>query len=252
MNQTTARTMAILQLIATHEQGITLQEIANNMGMAKSSASVIVHTLLDLNYIKTVENNEKKYCLSVEAFILGMKYVDKLDFVKECGQYLPELAEKYNRTAFVAVLNDTKVVYVYKYVAQRARLATCSIGASKDAYATALGKAIVAFLPTEEQASLISQMDFRPLTDNTITTPEAFREEMHITSARGYSRERGELEELTICYGAPIYDYSGRVIASISLSDIYHGNDVQADCLIADLLDTASKISRSMGYTPRD
>ena len=55
MNRTTERSMAILQLIANSENGITLQEISRQMDIAKSSASVIVHTLRELNYIKTAE-----------------------------------------------------------------------------------------------------------------------------------------------------------------------------------------------------
>lgn len=59
MNRTVERTLAILKIIANSEHGITLQEIANQMDMAKSSTFAIVHTLLELNYISTVENNDK-------------------------------------------------------------------------------------------------------------------------------------------------------------------------------------------------
>ena len=97
MNRTTERSMAILQLIANSENGITLQEISRQMDIAKSSASVIVHTLRELNYIKTAENNDKKYVLGVETFTLGMKYLNELSFVKQCAAYLPAVAEKYNR-----------------------------------------------------------------------------------------------------------------------------------------------------------
>lgn len=105
MNRTVERTLAILELIANSENGITLQEIAQAMDMAKSSAFVVVHSLLELQYIKTVENNDKKYCLDIRTFSLGMKYVSDLTLIKQCGSYLPALAEKYNKTAFVGVLN---------------------------------------------------------------------------------------------------------------------------------------------------
>lgn len=131
MNRTVERTLAILELIANSENGITLQEIAQAMDMAKSSAFVVVHSLLELQYIKTVENNDKKYCLDIRTFSLGMKYVSDLTLIKQCGSYLPALAEKYNKTAFVGVLNGTQVVYLYKYVGRNARLATCAIGSSQ-------------------------------------------------------------------------------------------------------------------------
>ena len=110
MNRTVERTLAILELIANSENGITLQEIAQAMDMAKSSAFVVVHSLLELQYIKTVENNDKKYCLDIRTFSLGMKYVSDLTLIKQCGSYLPALAEKYNKTAFVGVLNGTQAV----------------------------------------------------------------------------------------------------------------------------------------------
>ena len=67
MNRTVERTLAILKIIANSEHGITLQEIANQMDMAKSSAFAIVHTLLELNYISTVETMIK-YCLGSRLF----------------------------------------------------------------------------------------------------------------------------------------------------------------------------------------
>ena len=152
MNRTVERTLAILKIIANSEHGITLQEIANQMDMAKSSAFAIVHTLLELNYISTVENNDKKYCLGVETFALGMKYANNQSLVQQCVIHLPGLAEKYNKTAFLGILNGSNVVYLYKYVAENARLATCSIGSSKPAHATALGKALIAFLPPKRSA----------------------------------------------------------------------------------------------------
>lgn len=249
MNRTAERTLAILQLIANSEQGITLQEIANKMGMAKSSAFVIVHTLLELNYIKTVENNDKKYRLGIETFSLGMKYVNDLNLVKQCENFLPAIAEKYNKTAFMAVLNGSKVVYLYKYVAQNARLATCELGSSKDAYVTALGKAILAFLSEQEQRNVLENTEFKQLTEYTITSPELLLQELSAIRQRGYSTEERELELITSCYGAPVFDYSGKVVAAISLSDFYNPEQDSA-ALVEDLVKVAGEISRNLGYIP--
>lgn len=249
MNRTVERALTILQLIANSDNGITLQEIADKMAIAKSSAFVIVHTLLELNYIKTVINNDKKYCLGIESFKLGMKYLNDVSLVNQCACYLPALADKYAKTAFVGVLNDCEVVYLYKYVAPNARLATCAIGATKPAYATSLGKAILAFLPKGEQIALADKIEFYPYTSNTITTKDQLLVELDTIRQKGYSTERGELTEMTLCCGAPIFDYSGKVIASISLSDIDAGNE--DECTMAsDLLSVAENISKLLGYNP--
>lgn len=250
MNRTVERTFAILQLIADSKDGITLQEIANEMDMAKSSAFVIVQTLLELNYISTVQNNNKKYCLGIETFSLGMKYVNDMSLVEQCAAYLPPIAEKYDKTAFVAVLNGTKIVYVYKYVAQNARLASCALGTRKEAYATSLGKAIIAFLPEAEQSALVDKIQFKALTNFTITSKERFLDEIEQTRKRGYSLDVRELEDITSCCGAPIFNYNGEVIAAASLSDIYNEN-LDDKKVAEDLKDVALQISKCLGYFPK-
>lgn len=247
MNKTLERSLSILQLIADRKNGITLQEIANEMDMAKSSAFVIVQTLLELNYITTIRDNDKKYCLGIETFSLGMKYVNDMSLVNQCAIYLKPIAEKYNKTAFVAVLNGTKIVYVHKYVAEKAMLASCALGTRKDAYATALGKAILAFLPREEQNRILDATQFKAYTDYTITSKEKLLDELDKTKRRGYSLDVKELENITSCCGAPIFDYHGKVIAAVSLSDIYNENldDIQ---VAEELKETAAQISKSLGY----
>lgn len=249
MNKTLERSLSILQLIADRKSGITLQEIANEMDMAKSSAFVIVQTLLELNYITTIRDNDKKYCLGIETFSLGMKYVNDMSLVNQCEVFLKPIAEKYNKTAFVAVLNGTKIVYVYKYVAEKAMLASCALGTRKDAYATALGKAILAFLPREEQNAILDATHFKAYTDYTITSKEKLLDELDKTKRRGYSLDVKELENITSCCGAPIFDYNGGAIAAVSLSDIYNEN--LDDVVIAEeLKETAMQISKSLGYLP--
>lgn len=247
MNKTLERSLSILQLIADRKNGITLQEIANEMDMAKSSAFVIVQTLLELNYITTIRDNDKKYCLGIETFSLGMKYVNDMSLVNQCAIYLKPIAEKYNKTAFVAVLNGTKIVYVHKYVTEKAMLASCALGTRKDAYATALGKAILAFLPREEQNRILDATQFKAYTDYTITSKEKLLDELDKTKMRGYSLDVKELENITSCCGAPIFDYHGKVIAAVSLSDIYNENldDIQ---VAEELKETAAQISKSLGY----
>lgn len=249
MNRTVDRTFKILQLIAGSNRGITLQEIANEMDMAKSSVFVIVQTLLELNYITTLRDNDKKYCLGIEIFSLGMKYIDDMSLVQECTSRLQPIAEKYGKTAFVAVLNGTKIVYVHKYVAQNARLASCAIGTRKEAYATSLGKAILAFLPPDEQSAVLDKIDFKPLTDYTITSKEKLLEELKKTKARGYSLDKGELEDITSCCGAPIFDYTGKVIAAVSLSDICN-EQIDNIQVAKELTEIALEISKNLGYHP--
>ena len=155
-----------------------------------------------------------------------------------------------NKTAFVAVLNGSKIVYVYKYVAQNAKLASCALGTRKDVYATSLGKAILAFLPEEEQKGLLDRLQLQALTQYTITSKEKLVRELEKTKERGYSLDVRELEDITSCCGAPVFDYSGQVVAAVSLSDIYNEN-LDDNQVAEELKAAAMDISRGLGYLPK-
>lgn len=248
MNNTIFRTVQILKFIAERKNGTTLQDISTYFDIPKSSAFVIIQSLLELNFIDTLPFNDKSYCLGVEAFTLGIKYYNDLDTVSHCINNVKELADKYGKTAFVSVLNDTKIAFVGKYVAPNAVLATCALGSRKDIYATASGKAFLAFIPKEESDSLIEKIKFETLTEYTINTKEKLEEELDITRKRGYALERQEDRNISSCCGVPVYDYTGKVILSLSLSDVYNPN-IDNEQMALELRETADKISQSLGFS---
>lgn len=247
MNNTIFRTMEILEFISERKQGTTLQDIVNEFGYPKSSAFVIVQSLYELNYISTMPYNDKSYCLGMKAFALGIKYYNDLDIVNQCLELLKPIADKYDKTAFVSVLDGTELVFMGKYVAPKAVLASCALGARKDVYATASGKAILAFLPDQDRNNVIDKIEFKNLTEHTINTREKLIEELDVTRLRGYALEMQEDRSISSCCGVPVYDYTGKVAVAISLSDVYNAN-IDNEQLANELLEIASKLSKSLGY----
>jgi DNA-binding IclR family transcriptional regulator len=249
VNRTVERAMQILQIVSLKSNGTTLQEIADALQIPKSSAFVIVQTLLAGKYIAPMKHNEKKYCLGIEVFTLGMRYVNDLNWVRQCAIFLDPLAEKFNKTAFVGVLEGNSVVYVHKYVAKKAILASCALGSRKEVHATALGKALLAFLNEETLQETLDTLTLSSVTENTITDKIKLLAELAVTRQRGYSLDVKEQDLMMACCGAPIFDYSGNVIAAISLSDIYDSKTDEAS-IAGELKEVANKISESLGYNP--
>ncbi|MFI3169748.1 MAG: IclR family transcriptional regulator [Faecalibacterium sp.] len=250
MNNTIFRSVQILNYIADRQNGTTLQEISNHFDIPKSSAFVIVQSLLELDYIATSPFNEKSYCLGVEAFVLGMKYFNHLDVVNICIAQVQPLADQYGKTAFISVVNDTKIAFVGKYVAPTAVLATCALGSRKQVYATASGKAFLAFLPAAESEKIIEKIEFERLTDYTIVSKEKLEEEIVATRLRGYALERQEDRTVSACCAVPVYDYTGKMIVSISLSDVYNP-EIDDEQMGQELKNIATEISKTLGYAGR-
>ncbi|MFI3128838.1 MAG: IclR family transcriptional regulator [Bacillota bacterium] len=247
MNRTVLRSAQMMKFVAKNKDGVTLQTIAEHLEVPKSSAFVILQTLLELNFIVPSRYNDKKYRLGLEAFTLGMQYVNDLDVVSQCAQQLDPLADKYGKTGFVGVLSGRSIVYIHKYVADGVRLASCDLGSRKRAHITALGKAIMANLSKELLCELLEKIDFEPATENSITSRERLETQLTETKKKGYSLDDRENDTMLSCCAAPIFDYTGKVVAAISLSDLYReGEDVEQMAL--ELKIAAEKISIQLGY----
>ncbi len=249
MNRTITRSFEILEYVSNvDEKGVSLKDIIKETGMPKSSAFDIVHTLLALRYLEISKYNEKKYVLGLSAFTLGIKYSNSKSLISVCSPYVHQLADELNRTTFVGVLDGTDIVYIHKYTAKYAKLATCNIGTRHEAYCTSLGKALLAFLEPDKQSMILDQIKFVKKTSKTIDSKEVLIKELIETKQRGYSVDNKENEELMICYGAPIFDYTGKVIAAISFSDMR--NPILTDEQIGiKIRNVALQISRELGYT---
>ena len=247
MNRTIRRTFDILNFIATGD-GVTLKEIIDNVKMPKSSAFDIVHSLLELNFIEPNYYNDKKYELGINAFALGQKYTQKKSFVDICAKHLMPLANELERTTFGGVRNGAEVIYVYKFMGDGAKLATCSVGSSHPVYTTALGKSLLAYLDSDTQKEILDTISFIEKTSNTIKNKESLLVDLNDTKKRGYSIDNKENEKLMICYGAPIFDASNKVIAAVSFSDIK--NPVLSDEEIGSKIrQCALSISIELGYS---
>ena len=247
MNRTIERAYDMLDLVSKSKDGLSLAEIINDMNIPKSSAFDILHSLVSLKMIEPSRYNDKKYILGINAYFLGIKYSQSKSLIDVCSKYVNELADKLKRTAFVGLLDGTDIIYIYKYMGAGAKLATCKVGTKHEAYATALGKAYMGLLDDNVQNDLIHNIDFKKKTSRTIDNALSLKKELNDVRLKGYSIDNKETEELMICYGAPIFDFTNNVIAAISFSDMK--SPLMSDDEIGkEIRNCALKISRELGY----
>lgn len=249
MNRTIVRAVKILEILAANPQGTSLIELARALEMPKSSAYEIVQTLLKLKLAETSLYNSKLYVLGSRAFSIGSKYVSSNDIIHLGSHYLREVAAKYNKTGFMGFLDEDEVVYVYKWQSPKAKLAACDLGTRHPVYCTSLGKALLAWLPKERRDEIIANIKFEKKTERTITDPEGLKKELEIVRMRGYSIDNREVENHMACYGAPIFDHMGNVVAAISVSDMYNEEEMKNGQVGLDIRAAADKVSAGLGFT---
>ena len=250
MNRTIVRAVKILEILSNNKEGTSLIELSKTLEIPKSSTHEIIQTLLKLKLAETNVYNPKLYVLGSKAFSIGSKYISTNDIIHFGSHHLREVADKYNKTGFIGFLDDDKVVYVYKWQSPQAKLASCDLGTRHPVYCTSLGKALLAYLPKDKSEEIISKTEFVKKTENTIMSPEKLMEELELTRRRGYSVDNREVENHVACYGAPVFDNYGNVVAAISVSDLYNPDEIKNCQVGLDIRAAADKISSRLGFNP--
>jgi DNA-binding IclR family transcriptional regulator len=145
------------------------------------------------------------------------------------------------------------VVYLDKVEPSNRRVWLSSrIGTSNPVYCTAMGKAMMAFLPEEMQAEIMGKIRFVRYTHRTLMTPEALMRSLERVRRRGYAIDDEEVEEGVRCIGAPILNETGHPMAAVSVSGPTSRITQQSVPGIAEhLMRCCREISGSLGIKER-
>ena len=238
INRTTQRTIEILDLIASSQDGLTLNEIAKELNMPKTSAFDILETLVQLNMLYIKEQRLKTYAI-------GNMYSKTSLLLNSAGPIMKRLSQEIGTTTLLAKENNGSLLYTLKHEPAKKIIATPEVGEVAYLHSTSIGKAILAF--SKHQLELIDKLDLYPMTKRTITSKKALTQELLIIKERGYAIGNRENEEYTYAIAAPIFDYHGVVSSAIGVVNLYK-EEYQAEEDIKKVVEAAKEISRLLGY----
>jgi len=202
--------------IAEHlkeEGGKTVTELANDFDMPKSTIQVYLNTLYEHNFVK---KNDGKYEIGLRFLEFGTHALWDLPVYPEVKAKVDELADLTGELAACFVREELAAVYIYGIEGERAIRTDLSIGDRSDLYATASGKAILAYLPADDIERIIDA-GLEQKTEHTLTDPDALRAELRTIREQGYAYSNEESVEGMRAVAAPIL-IDGDVVGSISLA----------------------------------
>ena len=252
-SQSLERGLAILSSFHSDRPLIGVSELSRGLELSRSTVHRYVATLAKLGYLQQ-DSDSKRYRLGPKVLDLGFSALSSMDLLEISAPHLRQLSDETQRTVNLAILDGTDVVYIERCRAarpgQREIDLNLHVGARLPAYCTAMGKAILAFIPEERLEEIIEQIDFAPRGPNTLTDPEAFRVELDKIRTSGIAVNDEELAYGLRSIAAPILSHSGEVLAALNLA--VHRTMVSMDELIARfgpaVTQTAHDISLSMGH----
>jgi DNA-binding IclR family transcriptional regulator len=235
------RGFAILDLLAK-EPGLSFTEIHKRLGLPKSSAHHLVASLVDLGMLQCQADGG--YVLGLRLFELGAAAAGQRRIDREAHPVLTALAWKETLTCHLGVLEGHQAVYLSKVECDQEIKVNTWIGKRLCLNRSALGKALIAWLPDAEIAELATHVDWEAKTAKTIGDVDGLRADLALVRQRGWALDDEE-DVLNIrCIAAPVHDEKGRVIAAISaVGTVLQMVDERLEPLAAKVIEAAAKIS---------
>jgi IclR family transcriptional regulator, pca regulon regulatory protein len=223
----------------------TLSDVARTTGLSRAAVRRFLLTLEQLGYVRETGG---RFALAPRVLELGYAYLSSLTLPEVAQPHLERLVAAVHESSSVSVLDGADVVYVARVPTRRIMSVTISVGTRFPAYATSMGRVLLAGLPDEQLDELLAGSDLRKLTSVTIRSPQKLREEIDRVRRQGYAIVDQELEAGLRSIAAPLHDSGGGVVAAINLSTQASRSTVSdmKRRLQPALLDTAAAIERDL------
>jgi len=232
----------ILEILSAHSPlGVT--EIADELGLKKSSVSRLLKALAELGYAE-VTAQRGQYRIGPRILVLAKGYLEDDRLVRESQPILHELSQTLRASAHLAVLAGGDLVIVAKEPSPEHIQVTTRVGGRTPLHASALGKVLLADLPEKKRAALLGPTLTR-YTEKTITDHRKLQKSLDEIRDQGFAVEVEEEHQGVGCIGAPVRNALGRWIAAISVAGPLHGTPFKIDAAHQQLVvEKAAELSR--------
>jgi IclR family pca regulon transcriptional regulator len=255
-SQSLERGLAILTCFTPKRPVLGIADIADELGMSRSTTHRYVITLVALGYLE--QGASRKYRLGLRVTNLGMSALNSTGLREHAHPYLEELRQRTSYTTSLAVLDGSDIVYVDRARSFRRGQGKIDLdlhpGSRLPAYCTAMGKMLLANLPEADQRELLGSIKLAKRGPNTITSKKALREELEEVHEEGFAVNDEELAPDLYSIAAPVRNEAREVVAAINVAA--HSSMISleemVDALSPHLLSTADRISARLGYRRAD
>ena len=239
--QSLDRGLAVIRAFGPDRERLSLSEVARATGLTRAAARRFLLTLVKLGYVR---NDGREFSLRPRVLELGYAYLSGLALPEVAMPQLEELSAELHESSSVSVLDGHQIVYVARVAHKRIMTVAISVGTRFPAYATSMGRVLLAGMSEDELDRYLAEATFEAFTSHTVTDPAGLRQIVHDVARQGYAIVDQELEDGLRALAAPIRDASGTVTAAINVSA--HASRVSPDAMRAELLPSLLKTARQI------
>src|ERR1700685_3994105 len=247
MIQSVQRAAQILGVLGSGPPRLGVTEIAERLGLAKPTVHGLLRTL-EAHELVAQDSDTGKYSLGPGVLQLGNAYLDGSELRSRSLRWAEALALQAKEAVWVGTLSGSRVIVLHHVFRPDNTVQILEVGAAIPWHACALGRAIAAYLPADQRASLLAT-ERMPLTGRTKTTKAALGQALAQVRRRGYALEDQEATVGDAGIAAPIVNRAGTTVGSIGL--VGPAERLLASAAVAELAravtESARSVSRDLG-----
>ena len=165
--QSLERGLSVIRAFDGEHRELGLSEVARATGLTRAAARRFLLTLVELGYMHF---DGSRFSLRPRVLELGFAYLSSLSLPEVAEPHMEALVAQINESSSISVLDDTDVVYVARVPTRRIMSITIAVGTRLPAYATSMGRVLLAALPDAELEERLARIDVQPLTPRTVKT----------------------------------------------------------------------------------
>jgi IclR family transcriptional regulator, pca regulon regulatory protein len=243
--QSLDRGLAVIRAFGPDRERLSLSEVARATGLTRAAARRFLLTLVKLGYVR---NDGREFSLRPRVLELGYAYLSGLALPEVAAPHMEELVAKLHESSSISVLDGHHIVYVVRVPTKRIMTVAISVGTRFPAFATSMGRVLLAALPDHELDRYLAEATLERFTARTVTDPDRLRVIVGEAARQGYAIVDQELEEGLRAVAAPIRGAADVGTAAINVSA--HASRVSMAAMRAEilptLLDTAAQIEADL------
>ncbi|MFI5887997.1 IclR family transcriptional regulator C-terminal domain-containing protein [Streptomyces sp. NPDC051554] len=243
-----ARGLTVLTAFGEGRAELTLTEVAQATGLARATAR---RALITYEYLGLVTpSGDRRFALTPRVLSLGFPPLSRTTLPDLALPHLTALASRIHESASLAILVGDDIQYTARVATSRVMSVNIAVGTRLPAYATALGRVLLADRPPEERPD---PGELRALTPRTLTDPVALAAALETVRSQGYALVDEELEAGLRSIAVPIRDRTGRVVAALNTPTHVARRTVEEDVrdILPELTATATAIEADLRVAGR-
>ena len=216
--QSVERIFQLIEHLAAHPTGVSLQRLAEETGLAKSTVHRLLASLVGLGYVVQDEENGH-YRLTLKMFELSSGIVNSMEIMDGAKAHLERLSQRTGEAVHLVIRDAQDIVYIYKTESGPMRMSS-RVGLRSPLYCTGVGKAILATLPPEEVEDVWNHSSLKKLTSRTVVDLTEMQDQLAEVRANGYAIDDEENEMGVRCVAVAIPGPDGRAESAFSISGL--------------------------------